>query len=91
MIIQASQLYLINGMNGRDNGNANRDLWDVLLTASDQRSLEGFVIQWQYIPVTENPMREAASRAANETTPISLNPPKAAGAKRAPWEADDDE
>jgi hypothetical protein len=91
VIIQASQLYLINGMNGRDNGNANRDLWDVLLATRDQRSSEGFVIRWQHISATENPMREPASRAANESTPISLSPPKDAVAKRAPWEAEDDD
>jgi hypothetical protein len=89
--IQASQSYLINGMNGRDNGNANRDLWDVLFATRDQRSSEGFVFRWQHIPGTENAMREPASRAANETTPISLSPPKVDVAKRAPWEADDDD
>ena len=72
VIIQASQLYLINGMNGRENGNANRDLWAVLFATRDQRSSEGFVIRWQHIPGTENPMREPASRAANESKPISL-------------------
>jgi hypothetical protein len=77
VIIQASQLYLINGMNGRDSGKANRDLWDILLATCSKRSLEGFVIRWQH-PATENPMREPASAAAKECTPMSLTtPPKA--------------
>jgi hypothetical protein len=91
VVIQASQLYLINGVNGRDNGNANRTLWDALRTTRDQRALEGFVIRWQHIPATKNPMREPASRAANESAPISLSNPDADVVKRAPWEADDDE
>jgi len=74
--IQASQLYLINGMNGTSNGYANRDLWDTLLETNRKRLLEGFVIRWQHIPATENPMREPASKAANKSRPISLSPAK---------------
>lgn len=78
VVIQASQLYLINGMTGRDSGKANRDLWDVLLATYSKRSLEGFVIRWQHIPATENPMREPASAAAKEVAPITLTEPATA-------------
>jgi hypothetical protein len=78
VVIQASQLYLINGMTGRDSGKANRDLWDVLLATYSKRLHEGFVIRWQHIPATENPMREPASVAARECPPITLIEPETA-------------
>src|SRR5450759_1271166 len=72
VVIQASQSYLLNRINGRDDGRANLDLWDTLFETIRKRSLEGFVIRWLHIPATENPMREPASQAAKECTPISL-------------------
>jgi len=82
VVIQASQSYLLNRINGRDDGRANRDLWDTLFETIRQRSLEGFVIRWQHIPATENPMREPASQAASECPPISLT---TAPTARLPW------
>ena len=86
VVIQASQTYLIKGMNGQHDGRANRELWDSLRETYRQRSLEGFVVCWQHIPATENPMREPASTAMRECEPISLSTSEAAVAKKAPWE-----
>jgi hypothetical protein len=65
-------------MNGRDSGIANPDLWDVLLATCSKRTHEGFVIRWQHIQAADNPMREPASAAAKECTPILLTAPKTA-------------
>jgi hypothetical protein len=74
----ASQSYLLNRINGRDSGKANADLWDTLFETIRKRSEDGFVIRWQHIPATENPMRDPASQAAKDCDPISLpTPPKA--------------
>jgi hypothetical protein len=82
VVMLASQSYLLNRINGRDNGKANSDLWDTLFETIRKRSEEGFVIRWQHIPATENPMREPASQAASECPPISLT---TAPTARLPW------
>lgn len=86
VVIQASQTYLVNRMTGRHEGRANPELWNALLETTRQRSLAGFVIRWQHIPATENPMREPASTAMRECAPILLSTPEATAAKRSPWE-----
>lgn len=90
VVIQASQLYLINRMIGRHDGRANPDLWDALLETNRKRSLEGFVIRWLHVPANENPMREPASIASKQCKPIALSPPESRVQKRDPWEADDE-
>lgn len=86
--IRASQLYLVNGMNGKDNGRANRDLWDTLQETARRRAFEGFVIRWQHIPVEDNPMRDIAAIAAKECVPFPLESSRGGGglATPAPWE-----